>query len=212
MHQRAVWEALTHKTFTLAGPPHDLMADLRAENRILDVGCGYGRVLHDIVAATPAQRFGVDLAVGMLRRAQREGLDTPFAAMSADQLGLRDDCFDLVLLVAVLTTIAYDSAVQAVLAEAWRVLRPGGQIYIADFLIDETPVRIPRYESGLREFGVWGMFRLADSPNGGYARHFAPADLRRLVAQFHITDWQEQTSRSMNGNPVRSVRIAARKG
>jgi ubiquinone/menaquinone biosynthesis C-methylase UbiE len=100
--------------------------------------------------------------------------------------------------------------VQATLQETWRVLRPGGMVYVADFLIDDTPERQVRYEAGAREFGKWGMFRLSEPPRG-MVRHFATADLHRLLADFHITDWQEQTASTMFGNPVRSVTIIAHK-
>jgi len=146
----------------------------------------------------------------MLRRARAEGVVAPLAAMDGTTLGLANASCDLVLFVAVLTAMAFDSAVQAALREAGRVLRPGGMVYVADFLIDDTPERQVRYEDGAREFGTWGMFRL-NEPSRGVVRHFATADLRRLLADFHITDWQEQTASTMFGNPVRSVTIIARK-
>lgn len=132
--QREVWEQLTHKTFTLPGPSPALLHQLAPQSRILDVGCGYGRLLQapDLQAH---QLIGVDGAVGMLRRA--------------------------------------------------------------------------RYEAGMREFGTWGMFRSSD-PSRGVVRHFFPADLRRLLADVYVTDWQEQTRPTMNGNAARSVTIVAK--
>ena len=191
--QRAVWEQLTHKTFTLPGPSPALLDHLAPNSQILDVGCGYGRLLRD-----PALRshrvIGVDGALGMLRRARAEGVAAPLALMSVTALGFADASFDLVLLVAVLTAVAFDHEVRAALAEAGRVLRPGGLLYLADFLIDDAPERQARYAAGQREFGVGSMFRLDDPPTR-VVRHFDPADLRRLLQDFYITDWKEQTRR-----------------
>jgi ubiquinone/menaquinone biosynthesis C-methylase UbiE len=177
---------------------------------VLDIGCGYGRIMRTLSTAHGPTVIGVDVASGMLRRARAEGVESPLAVMRAEALGLADASFELVTLVAVLTAVAYEAAVRAVLAEAWRVLRPGGALYIGDFLVDPTPERLPRYEQGLRETGEWGMFQL-NGAQGGFVRHFEPTDLRRLVRQFYITDWQEQTTRSMNNNPVRAVALTARK-
>jgi len=207
--QRMVWEQLTHKTFTLPGPPPALLSQLAPHSRILDVGCGYGRLLQ-MPELQAHQLIGVDGALGMLRRARAEGVVAPLAAMDAMVLGLASASCDLVLLVAVLTVVAFDQAVQAMLRESWRVLRPGGMLYIADFLIADTPERQARYKQGEREFGVWGMFRLSEPPRG-VVRHFDIAHLRRLLEDFHITDWQEQTGSTMFGNPVQSVTIVAHK-
>jgi len=43
--QRMVWEQLTHKTFTLPGLPPALLCQLAPHSTIVDVGCGYGRLL-----------------------------------------------------------------------------------------------------------------------------------------------------------------------
>jgi ubiquinone/menaquinone biosynthesis C-methylase UbiE len=182
---------------------------LAPKSAILDVGCGYGRLLQ-APALHQHRVIGVDGALGMLRRARVEGVQSPLALMNSTALGLADGYFDLVLIVAVLTAVAFEPAARATLAEAWRVLRPGGRLYIADFLIDPTPERQQRYAYGMQEFGVWGMFRL-DEPPSGVVRHWEPADLRRLLKDFHITDWQEQTGRTMYGNLVRSITLVATK-
>jgi SAM-dependent methyltransferase len=207
--QRTVWEHLTHKTFTLPGPSPALLSQLAPHSTILDVGCGYGRLLQ-MPELQAHQGIGVDGALGMLHRARAQGVAAPLAVMDGTALGLANASCDLVLLVAVLTAVAFDQAVQATLRESWRVLRPGGLLYVADFLIDSTPERQTRYEAGECEFGVWGMFQLSEPPRG-VVRHFEAADLRRLLEDFHITDWQEQTRPTMNGNPVRSVAIVAHK-
>jgi SAM-dependent methyltransferase len=90
---------------------------------LLDVACGTGIVTRRLAAARPALRVtGADAAQGMARMAAAR---VPGAVVRADvrQLPFRDGAFDAVSVVWLLHLV--DDATP-VLAEAARVLRPGG--------------------------------------------------------------------------------------
>ncbi len=101
--------------------------------RALDIGTGTGRLL-ELLAPRLASGLGVDASRAMLALARarlaRPGL-THCAVRLADmyRLPLPDGGFDLILLHMVLHH-AEDPA--AVLAEAARVLRPGGRLLVVD--------------------------------------------------------------------------------
>ncbi|WP_254274057.1 class I SAM-dependent methyltransferase [Haloarcula marina] len=97
----------------------------RDVERMVDVGGGSGRAIRRLDAP---QRTVVDAAPGMLRQARRHGLDT--VAGDARRLPLKSGSVDAVLVV---DAIHHMDRVDDVLAEAARVLRPGGVLVIRDF-------------------------------------------------------------------------------
>lgn len=94
----------------------------REVERIVEVGGGSGRAAREVDAAV------LDPARGMLERARDRGLET--VQGSADRLPLADASVDAVLIVDALHHFpAHDRC----LAEAARVLAPGGVLVVREF-------------------------------------------------------------------------------
>ncbi len=105
----------------------DHLGDLCA-GRLLDLGCGKGRFANRL-EDLGAEVLGLDLSLAMLRSGQVEGRSR--VRGSARRLPFRDSSFDAVYAVEVLQHVA-PVAIGSVLAEACRVLRPGGRLVIVD--------------------------------------------------------------------------------
>lgn len=99
--------------------------------RVLDVGCGTGRLLSHLPSAE-YERFGIDISLGMVQQAiQRDSLLQCMRG-SATELPFPDDTFDVVFCAAVLHHLAHKEAVRNAIQEIVRVTRSGGTAIIWD--------------------------------------------------------------------------------
>jgi ubiquinone/menaquinone biosynthesis C-methylase UbiE len=111
----------------------DLVRERASESlRVLDVGCGGGYWLSQLVeAGIPADALhGVDLQQDRLRAAQAQLPGVHLSHADATALPFADGSFDLALMFTVLSSLGSREAVRAALADAWRVLAPGGTILV----------------------------------------------------------------------------------
>lgn len=109
-------------------------ARIEPDEHVLDVGCGTGAFVERLVARNPAQHVaGVDASTGMLAEAERKLGRFPnvqFAEARAEALPFEADAFDIVVSASALH---YFERPGAALAEASRVLRPGGRLVVLDW-------------------------------------------------------------------------------
>lgn len=107
------------------------LADVRPEERVLDVGCGSGYLLGQ-VAAFGATLAAVDIAASRLEKAssrlERIGASADLRLGVAEDLGFEDDSFDVVFCSEVLEHLQHP---EAGLAEIRRVLKPGGRAILS---------------------------------------------------------------------------------
>ncbi|NMO55699.1 class I SAM-dependent methyltransferase [Actinoplanes sp. TBRC 11911] len=113
-------------------------ADLRAGQRVLEIGCGTGNVLTALARRGPAvDATGIDPDQGALKRARRKAarrkLPITYQRAYAGALPLPDESFDRVLSSLMLHHLGDDERARALL-EVKRVLRPGGQLHVADLV------------------------------------------------------------------------------
>ncbi len=100
--------------------------------RVLDLGGGNGyavRAMLDQVGGT-GMGVGVDISEGMVtlaRNLSKDYSNARFMKTAGDRLPFRDDAFDRILSVEV---IYYAPDMAAVIEECYRVLRPGGSLWI----------------------------------------------------------------------------------
>lgn len=121
------------------------LVELGARGRMLDIGTGPGHIpLLVCERIADARVVGIDLARHMLAHAERHRRASPFAARIefrfADAKGLDfgDASFDTVFSNTILHHIPDP---RPFLAEAWRVLKPGGVLLVRDLYRPATPER-----------------------------------------------------------------------
>lgn len=113
-----------------------LRGNITPDMRILDAGCGYGRNLVYLLRAG-CEVFAIDADpegvehVRQLAEALKTGLPKEnFRAGVIERLPFPDAFTDVVLCNSVLHFARDEDHFRAMLAELWRVLRPGGLLFI----------------------------------------------------------------------------------
>lgn len=109
--------------------------ELPRDAKLLDMACGTGRTLAQIALAHPSLRLtALDLSPYYLQEAREmlaDVTDVSFVAENAEQLPFRDGHFDVVTSVYLFHELPRPAR-RRVIAEAWRVLAPGGLFVIED--------------------------------------------------------------------------------
>jgi ubiquinone/menaquinone biosynthesis C-methylase UbiE len=155
-----VYERAASTTTPLAGERHGDLHDrftdaleqqAPAPERVLDMGCGFGKSTRPIVARFPrAEVEAVDLSAPCLQVAALGTERARFRQMDAAHTDYPDGHFDLVTSTMLLHEMP-PPAIEQTLAEAARVLRPGGKMVHLDFHRLRDPfARFIHYTHGRR--------------------------------------------------------------
>jgi SAM-dependent methyltransferase len=108
------------------------------ERRILDVGCGSGRLLARMAlqGARPANLAGIDLLEHEIESARSLAPSVDFRVADATALPFDDRSFDLVTAFTTFSSMRTDETRKAAAAEIRRVLRRGGALLWHDFWVN----------------------------------------------------------------------------
>ena len=144
--------------------------------RGLEIGVGSGRF-----AAPLGVQVGIDPSRAMLDRARARGIEV-FEGIAED-LPFADDSFDHALVV---TTLCFVDSPEAMLAQARRVLRPGGVLVMG--FIDRDSDLGRHYESHREASGFYRD-----------ATFYSASEVERLVidAGLSVLSWAQTLSRSL---------------
>lgn len=118
----AIRAELVEAVFSLGRPP------LGSAEAILDIGCGSGWWLEQLASRPDvhAQLHGVEILPERAETARRRVPGAAVELADARALPYPDRHFQVVTLFTVLSSLISRAAVYGALAEAWRVLAPGG--------------------------------------------------------------------------------------
>lgn len=209
MNQDAYWDKIAwSKEFAHPFDHERFSTYVDKDAWILDLGCGYGRILSQLHHLGFTYCLGLDTSREMIVRGKasyphldlriQEGLDIPFG----------DGTFDAMILFAVLTCVHRSEDQRYMLSEAYRVLSPGGVLYISDYPLQEDARCVERYRRCMHAYGVYGVF---ETPDGGIFRHHDLTWVAELTTRFHSLDLFEIDVQTMNGNKAKAFQLLGRK-
>ncbi|WP_432826156.1 class I SAM-dependent methyltransferase [Dactylosporangium sp. CA-092794] len=129
-----------HRLFVTTALP-----DRPGATRVLDMGCGFGKSTRPLAGRYPAAEvIGVDLSAPGLRlahaEAEAEGLAIHYRQRNATDTGIESGTCDVVTGTMVLHEMPA-AVIEATIAEAARLLKPGGAIGFLEFAMTGDPLR-----------------------------------------------------------------------
>lgn len=165
-----------------------------AASRVLELGCGYGRVLRELLGRA-RYVLGIDTSLPSLLHARRLLGPTPscaLAQMDAVDLAIGRGRFDHVLCVQN-GIAAFGVDRRQLLAEAIRVTRPGGAVLLSSYSERFWQERLAwfRIQSAHGLIGELDEDATGDgvivTRDGFEARTVGPAEFESLAAHFGVT-------------------------
>lgn len=198
-NQKAYWNKVADsKEFLTPFNSTEFSALVPKSARILDVGCGYGRILAELQEYGYSNLSGLDFSTEMIAKGKRLNPSFNLKVQEQAALDLSDNSVDAVILFAVLTSIISDDEQKFLIAEIARVLKPGGIVYINDFTINNDERNITRYNQYADKYGEYGFFEM---PDGGVMRHHRMEYIAKLLSGFEKLIFEPTVFTTMNGNP-----------
>ena len=177
------------------------LAPKASYDRILEMGCSTGHFTRALAETYPnAEITGVDVSIRTLEHALRTGNSCGYSwqlyLRTAENTGFDDDSFDLVTSYILLHEMPAD-AIRAAFAEAWRVLKPGGDLLMSD---------VARY-ANMNKVQEWQADQIARFGGEPFWRESASLD---LVAALKDTGFEAVDGRAL-GNQGYPYVVTARK-
>jgi SAM-dependent methyltransferase len=205
--QTAYWDKVAHsKTFT---HPLDkvIMERLDRSVRILDYGCGYGRLAQEFYENGFNNVLGVDTSDEMIKRglANYPHLDLRHIG-HASEINIEQESLDLVLLSVVLTCIPSNKDQTELLRILHGYLKKGGILFISDMYVQADRIASGTYSSPDGDELNYGVFTL---PEGVTLRHHTKEWIKELLGDFSIATERTIPVKTMNGNQADAFQIIA---
>ena len=186
VHAEIIHRKIVNETFPggLFVPRRKIAARAPKESydTILDMGCSTAHFTQALQETYPEAKItGVDLSARTLEHAQRvanaHGWDWKLYQRAAEDTGFKDESFDLVGSYILLHEVPA-SAIESIFAEAFRVLKPGGDMIMSD---------VTRY-SDVDKLTAWKMDQGAKYGGEPHWRESASADLGAMAKKVGFVD------------------------
>lgn len=167
----------------------EFLKSLPNESIVLDIGCGNGRNMTNILEGQNYQFKGVDSCQKFVDIAIKNGKDVVLGDMC--QLPFEDNSFDAILSIASFHHLSTPKRREQGLKEMKRVLKPCGKILMSVWAITQ-----PEHSKNYGKFNYGNNIvpwknKLGEIKGGRYYYIFKIKELSDLILDedLHITDW-----------------------
>jgi SAM-dependent methyltransferase len=208
-NQKEYWDEVAEiKTFTHPIDLELINNFLNNQSRIVDFGCGYGRIVKQLTDLGFENLCGFDTSKELITRGISENNLSLYHIDSPTELKLEDNSIDCIILFAVLTCIPSNEGQKDLMRLLISKLKKGGIIYISDYYLQENSVEVERYEYLNGDQNNFGVFKL---PEGATFRHHTKEWIKTLTKDLDILIENPLIVRTMNGNIANGFQIIGKK-
>jgi SAM-dependent methyltransferase len=127
---------------------------LKADDYLIDVGCGSGRLAKPLSQYLTGPYLGIDVVPGLVEYARKLVGRQDWRFQNAEGLSIpeQDGKADMVCFFSVFTHLLHEES-YVYLGEAKRVLKPGGKVVLS-FLDFRVPGHWSIFQSNIRDIGI----------------------------------------------------------
>lgn len=194
---------------------------LKPEQKIIDIGCGYGKTCYELLMKGYHDITGIDINETGIEYAKnmQDELKTKcqFLVSDATNLSPPDETFDFGIMQAFLTAIPKRKDQLKTLKEANRVIKTKGFLYLAVFTQTwHNPIYRNRYQKGMELGYEKGSFPVYNKENGNLeyvAHHYTDEELVKMICAvgFLVEHFEYHTFTTRSGNNVIGMVCIVRK-
>lgn len=186
------WDDVAERVvFNLEISVPDFQSAVPLKSKILDFGCGYGRVTNQLYGLGFRDLIGVDASESMICRGLNAFPTLDLRHLSDLPLPFPDQSFDAVITCAVFTCVPDQTERVKILDELHRVLKPNGVLCLAEFCSDDGR----KFTSGMG-VPMW---------------HSQPKVIEGMLTSFEVELLKAVQSPTMSGHFSEAIHILARK-
>lgn len=201
------WNSVANeKTFTHPLDMLLLKQYISKDARIVDYGCGYGRLVKELINAGYENVMGVDFSEELIKRGKQNIVPFLYHIGFGDELPVEDNSIDCMLLFAVLTCIPDNVSQIKLINTLMSKLKHGGVLFISDYYLQKGSIEVDRYSYLNNDPDNYGVF---STPDGGLFRHHTPEWMEYLLRDFTIQHKTIIEVNTMNGNHAEACQLIA---
>ena len=208
-NQNEYWnEVAEQKTFTHPVDSTILNKYLNRQSKILDFGCGYGRIVKELSDLGFDNVVGYDTSKALVDRGRRENNLSLCHIDNPRDLPIANNSVDCILLFAVLTCIPSNNGQTELMKMLYSKLNTGGIIYISDYYLQESSSEVDRYYYLDNDPDNFGVFNL---PEGATFRHHTKEWITGLTKDFNVLIERSMPVMTMNGHIANGFQLVGQK-
>lgn len=207
-NQKEYWDKVAYqKEFTHPLDTYLLEKYFEKGNAILDYGCGYGRIVKQLIKQGFKNTIGFDSSSELIKRGSAESLPI-FHVESFKELPVENNKLDAIILFAVLTCIPSNIGQKELIKYLYTKLKSKGILYISDYYLQKKSQEMKRYEYLNNDIQNYGVFTLNE---GVTFRHHPKEWISELLKDFKIMEEKTIEVATMNGHKAKGFQIIAQK-